>query len=88
MPTQCGGLWEISTSDEKELDSYEGFPTNYTKDFFTFNKSKVMFYIIKKRYSSKPPHRQYVDTIHQGYKDCNLDIEYYKKILKHYNIDL
>ena len=35
-----GGVWEISTSDEKELDYYEGFPKKYTKDFFEFKGKK------------------------------------------------
>ena len=28
-----GGIWEISVSDEKNLDQYEGFPQRYTKDY-------------------------------------------------------
>ena len=83
-----GGLWEVSESDEKELDIYEGYPTLYTKDSFNLNGEKVMFYIMKRRYSFKPPLRQYVDIINQGYKDCNLDREYLKKRLTHYNIEL
>ena len=83
-----GGIWEISESDEKELDIYEGYPTLYTKDSFNLNGEKVMFYIMKRRYSFKPPLRSYVDTINQGYVDCNLDTEYLKKRLKHYNIEL
>ena len=58
-----GGVWEISINDEKELDYYEGFPMNYTKVFFKLNGEKVMFYIMKKQYSFKPPLRQYVDII-------------------------
>ena len=83
-----GGVWKISANDEKELDYYEGFPIKYTKDFFTLNGEKVMFYIIKRQYSFKPPQRWYVDIINQGYKDCNIDREYLRKRLKHYNIDL
>ena len=89
-----GGLWEISArdekedSDEKELDVYEGYPTLYAKDFFNLNGEKVMFYIMKRQNSFKPPLRQYVDIINQGYKDCNLDREYLKKRLSHYNIEL
>jgi len=83
-----GGIWKISTKDEKKLDYYEEFPIQYTKDFFTLNDEKVMFYIIKKQYSFKPPQRWYVDIINQGYKDCNMDREYLKKRLTHYNIDL
>ena len=83
-----GGLWEISESDEKELDIYEGYPTLYEKDFFKLNGEKVMFYIMKRQHSFKPPLRQYVDIINQGYQDCNLDREYLKKRLNHYNIEL
>ena len=83
-----GGIWKISASDEKELDYYEGFPIKYAKDFFTLNGEKVMFYIIKRQYSFKPPQRWYVDIINQGYKDCKIDREYLIKRLKHYNIDL
>ena len=83
-----GGVWKISANDEKELDYYEGFPTKYTKDFFTLNGEKVMFYIIKRQYAFKPPQRWYVDIINQGYKDCNIDREYLIKRLKLYNIDL
>jgi hypothetical protein len=86
--TVPGGVWKISSSDEKELDYYEGFPIKYTKDFFTINDEKIMFYIIKRQYSFKPPQRWYVDIINQGYKDCNIDREYLKKRLRRYNIDL
>ena len=86
--TVPGGVWKISSSDEKELDYYEGFPIKYTKDFFTINDEKIMFYIIKRQYSFKPPQRWYVDIINQGYEDCNIDREYLKKRLKRYNIDL
>ena len=83
-----GGVWKISTSDEKGLDYYEGFPIKYVKDFFTLNGAKIMFYIIKRQYSFKPPQRWYVNRINQGYKDCNIDREYLIKRLKLYNIDL
>ena len=83
-----GGLWEVSESDEKELDVYEGYPTLYEKDFFKFNGEKIMFYIMKRQHSFKPPLRQYVDIINQGYKDCNLDREYLKEKLIYYNIEL
>ena len=83
-----GGIWEISESDEKELNVYEGYPTLYTKDFFNLNGERVMFYIMKRRYSFKPPLRSYVDSISQGYVDCNLDREYLKKRLTHYDIVL
>ena len=83
-----GGVWKISANDEKELDYYEGFPIKYTKDFFKLNGEKVMFYIIKRQYSFKPPQRWYVDIINQGYMDCKIDREYLIKRLMQYNIDL
>ena len=83
-----GGVWKLSKSDENKLDIYESFPTKYTKDFFILNDEKVMFYIIKKKYIFKSPERQYIDIIKQGYQDCDLDTEYLKKRLMHYNIDL
>jgi squalene cyclase len=83
-----GGVWKISANDERELDYYEGFPIKYTKDFFTLNDEKIMFYIIKRQYSFKSPQRWYVDIINQGYKDCKIDREYLRKRLRHHNIDL
>ena len=83
-----GGIWRISTKDEGRLDYYESFPIKYTKDFIALNGEKVMIYIIKRNYSFKPPQRWYVDIINQGYKDCNIDKKYLKKILQHYNINL
>ena len=37
---------------------------------------------MKRQHSFKPPLRQYVDIINQGYQDCNLDREYLKKKIK------
>ena len=83
-----GGIWEISNSDEKKLDYYEGFPKKYIKDFFKLSGEKTMFYIMKRQFSFKSPLRQYVDIIDQGYKDCNLDRKYLKEKLIYYNIEL
>ena len=60
----------------------------YIKDFFKLTGAKVMFYIMKRQHSFKPPLRQYVDIINQGCQDCKLDREYLKKRLNHYNIEL
>ena len=83
-----GCIWEISLRDQRKLDYYEGFPIRYEKDFFLFNRKKIMYYIIKRQYLFKPPTRVYIDIIKQGYKDCNIDREYLKKKLKQYNINL
>lgn len=41
----------------------------FFKDFFNLNGEKVMFYIMKGKYSFKPPQRQYLNIINQGYED-------------------
>jgi len=43
---------------------------------------------MERGYSFKPPPRSYVGTIIQGYVDSNLDREYLKKRLTHYDIEL
>ena len=83
-----GGIWKISENDERKLDDYEGYPTLYTKDYFKLNNEEVLFYIIKRNYVFKRPAREYVDIIHRGYKDCDLDNEYLKRRLAHYSIEL
>ena len=74
-----GGLWKISEEDEEVLDDYEGYPNLYSKEYFNPNGEKVLFYIIKNDFKYKTPLRRYLNTINQGYIDCNLDREYLKK---------
>ena len=83
-----GGLWKISEEDEKVLDDYEGYLNLYSKEYFNTNGEKVLFYIIKNDFKYKTPLRRYLNTINQGYIDCNLDREYLKKRLSHYNMEL
>ena len=83
-----GGLWEISPEDEKILDDYEGYPSLYTKKYFKQNGEKVLFYIIERKFEYKRPLRRYVDTINEGYMNCDLDREYLRKRLIHYGIEL
>jgi len=82
-----GCIWEISERDEKALDYYERFPKKYSKDFFKLDGEKVMFYIIKKKFSIQLPIKQYSDLIFQGYKDCNLDREYLRKRIRDHKIE-
>ena len=70
------------------LDDYEGYPNLYSKEYFNTNGEKVLFYIIKNDFKYKTPLRRYLNTINQGYIDCNLDREYLKKRLSHYNMEL
>ena len=83
-----GGLWEISPEDEKILDDYEGYTSLYTMKYFKHNGEKVLFYIIERKFEYKRPLRRYVDTINEGYMNCDLDREYLRKRLVHYGIEL
>jgi len=69
----AGAIWKITKEHEKILDSYEQFPSIYQKEYFYLEGKKVMYYIMKKYYLKNPP-RSYVDTINEGYKNCNIDL--------------
>ena len=76
-----GALYEISKSDEKKLDRYEDYPILYKKKYFKINNMKIMTYFMNSNSSFKYPSTKYLNTIIQGYKDCNLDKNYLFKIL-------
>ena len=76
-----GALFEISKSDEKKLDLYEDYPILYKKMYFKYYNKKVMTYIMDKKTQFRYPTERYLNVIKKGYKDCNLDINYLKKIL-------
>ena len=65
-------LWNITKEHEEILDSYEEFPKVYQKEYFYLDEKKIMFYIMNKYYLKKPP-KSYIDTIKEGYKNCNID---------------
>ena len=77
-----GGLFEISKSDEEKLDVYEDFPNLYKKFSFFYYGKKVMTYTMVKKTSFMFPTERYLNTIKQGYKDCDIKINYLKKSLK------
>ncbi len=76
-----GALFNISKTDEKKLDLYEDFPTLYKKHYFFYNKKKVMTYVMVKKTPFMYPNERYLNTIKQGYKDCDLDNDFLKKAL-------
>ena len=73
-----GAIWEITKKHEKILDGYEELPNSYQKKYFYLNGKKIMFYIINKCFIKKPP-KSYINTIKEGYKNCNIDIKYSSK---------
>ena len=74
----AGAIWEITKKHEKTLDRYEEFPNSYQKKYFYLNGKKIMFYSMNKCFIKKPP-KSYVNTIKEGYKDCNVDAKYSNK---------
>ena len=70
-----GAIWKITKKHEKILDRYEEFPSSYQKKYFYLNGKKIMFYIMSKYFVKKPP-KNYINTIKEGYKNCNIDIKY------------
>ena len=73
-----GAIWEITKKHEKLLDNYEEFPNSYQKKYFYLNGKKIMFYIMNRYFIKKPP-KSYINTIKEGYKNCNIDIKYTNK---------
>ena len=73
-----GAIWKITKKHEKILDHYEEFPKSYQKKYFYLNGEKIMFYIMRKYFIKKPP-KSYINTIKEGYKDCNVDAKYSNK---------
>ena len=68
-------------TNEKKLDLYEDFPKLYKKYYFFYNKKKVMTYVMVKKTPFMFPKERYLNTIKQGYKDCELDYDFLKKDL-------
>ena len=76
-----GALFEISKSDEKKLDIYEDFPNLYKKYYFFYYNKKIMTYVMVKKTPFRYPTEKYLNTVKEGYKDCDLDISYLLKSL-------
>ena len=73
-----GAIWKITRKHERILDRYEEFPNSYQKKYFYLSGKKIMFYIMNKCFIKKPP-KSYINTIKEGYKNCNIDIKYANK---------
>lgn len=85
--TLVGGIFKISKSDEVALDTYEGYPNLYKKDFFDFSingkEVKVMYYYMVNSSGLNTPHISYYRTIHDGFIDCGMDTKYLEQALKY-----
>ncbi len=71
-------VWKISKRDEERLDLYEGYPSHYYKDNVTVSvgdkEIEAMVYVMNPRMNFGMPSDDYLETVYNGYKDCNLDV--------------
>ena len=72
-------IWEITPTDERALDIYEGYPSYYRKETVTVDmlkgKVEAMVYIMNGGEPQLPPDGYY-KVIEQGYADVGLDSKY------------
>ena len=70
------GVWEVTPTDERNLDIYEGYPSYYRKETVTVEmpkgKVEAMVYIMNGGQPQMPPDGYY-KVIEQGYDDVGLD---------------
>ncbi len=69
-----GALWRITDDCEWSLDSFEGYPKYYGKRILEQDGHEFMVYVMNNpKYGTT--YESYVDLIHAGYQDWNLDAE-------------
>ena len=72
-----GAIYEVSEMDLKRLDSYEGYPRNYTRIKVTVfdadgNSADAVTYIKAGQLEETQPSKEYLAVIQQGYRDWGL----------------
>ena len=78
-------IWEISEEDEKALDLYEGYPSYYYKQDMTLTMTDLdgrnpqeitaMVYLMEEGHDIRVPHKDYLDTLSEGYQRFGFDLE-------------
>jgi gamma-glutamylcyclotransferase (GGCT)/AIG2-like uncharacterized protein YtfP len=72
-----GAVWDISESDLRRLDRYEGYPTNYDRiNVLVINEDgvagKAITYIKRQQSDETKPSAEYLAIIRQGYRDWGI----------------
>ena len=87
-----GVIYEISKSDEDELDRKEGYKLNpkvYIKKYFKHKDQNDLFFVLNRKCDPRKPKENYwKDKVYQGYKDHRLDTKYLKEALNYFDIKL
>lgn len=76
-------VWEITPTDEKALDRYEGWPVLYRKETIKVQLNgktvETMVYIMNEGKPLNQPSGYYYSIILDGYKSAGFDVENLKK---------
>ena len=72
-----GAIYEVSDRDLKRLDSYQGYPSNYTRlNVTVFDEDgepiKAITYIKSGQSEEARPSKEYLALIQQGYRDWRI----------------
>ena len=74
------GIFQITDECEKALDIYEDYPQLYKKKeldvILSGTQVTAMTYIMVGKYGIAPPSRKYFDVISEGYKNCDLNLDF------------
>lgn len=83
------GLWLITEECEQALDTYEGYPRLYRKQYWNWspdgskrNNHLLMAYVMNID-EIRPPSQQYYDSISDGYYDFAIPTCYLEEALEH-----
>ena len=74
------GVFQITEECEKALDIYEDYPQLYDKKeldvILDGTQMTAMTYIMVGKYGIAPPSRKYFNVISEGYKNCDLNLDF------------
>lgn len=74
------GIWEITDSDEEQLDTYEGYPSHYRKEYLKLEvdgeEAIGLVYVMNNIRGVTPPSDHYLKVCYDGYKNFGLDTHY------------
>jgi gamma-glutamylcyclotransferase (GGCT)/AIG2-like uncharacterized protein YtfP len=82
------GLWNVTESDIKNLDRYEGYPNFYYKKTFVAECSdgkrhRIFAYIMHEERPLGIPSQYYVDVCTEGYGDFGFDLDVLKDAIEY-----
>ena len=72
-----GAIYEVTETDLRRLDKYEGYPDNYNRPNVAVfdedgNRLEAVTYIKAGQLEETEPSREYLAVIQQGYKDWRM----------------